>query len=223
MVLRIAHRGASGYAPENSLEAFKRALELNASIVEFDVHSTRDDEIVVMHDKDIMRTTDGRGLIKEFSLKEIKKFTLSNGEPIPTSREVFHVLKGKCICKIHIKSKFIEDKIIEMVKENNMENSVIITSRILSVLRNIKKNHPRIKVEALFNKRFFANGVINKTKKAAADIVAPHYSITTRKLVEEAHKNGLEVHVWTVNNRRMIERLKRIGVDGISSDYPDRI
>ena len=103
MVLKIAHRGASGYAIENSIEAFRMALQLNSDVIEFDVHSTKDGKLIVMHDPSIDRVTNGKGMINNLTLNEIKKYRLSNGKPIPTFYEVLDLLMHRCVCKIDIK------------------------------------------------------------------------------------------------------------------------
>ena len=116
MILKIAHRGASCYAPGNTLEAFKKALKLKVDVVEFDVHHTKDGKLIVMHDDNVNRTTDGVGPIHKFSLKQIRKLHKPNGEPVPTLQEVLDVLKNKCICKIDIKDKRTVDKVIKLIK-----------------------------------------------------------------------------------------------------------
>lgn len=226
MVLKIAHRGASNYAPENTLEAFKKAIQLKADIVEFDVHPTKDGKIIVMHDHNVKRTTDGIGLIRNLSFKEIRKFHEPNGESVPSLQDVLDMLKNRCACKIHIKDRAMEKKVIKAIEKNHIENSAIITSEIFSVLKKIKQLSSKIKIELGglgFREKISIDMMIRKAKRVKADIISPHHSITTEKLVKEAHKNGLEVHVWTVNDKDTIEKMKRIGVDGITSDYPDRI
>lgn len=224
MTLKIAHRGASKYAPENSLEAFRKAIKLKADVVEFDVRQTKDGRIVVMHDESVDRNTDGSGLIKNLTFKEIRKFHLPNGELVPTLQEAFDVLKNKCICKIHIKDRLIANKIAKIIKRNHIENSVIITSVIDSSLKKIKKIFPKIKIaRGGFETKIPIKDLIKKAKRVKADIVGIHRSIITKKLVEELHKNGLEIHVWPVNDKRTIEKMKKIGVDGITTKYPDKI
>ena len=218
MVLKIAHRGASYYAPENTIEAFKKALTLRADAVEFDVHHTKDGQIIIMHDYNVKRTTDGAGLIKDLTLKQIKKFHEPNGEPVPTLQEALNLLKKKCICKIEIKDKGIEKKVLKIIKKNRMTKSVIITSKIFSVLKKIKKMEPKIKTETIFSK-FSMKDMVKETKKFNADFIAPHYSKTNKKFIEEAHKNGLKVYVWTINTKRLFDKMKKMGVDGITSDY----
>jgi len=224
MVLRIAHRGASNYAPEDSLEAFRKSVKLKIDAVEFDVHHTKDGKLVIIHDHNVKRTTDGLGLIHKLSLKELRKFHESNGEPIPTLQEVIDILKNKCICKIDIKDEGIFKKVLDVIEKNNIESSVIITSELISVLKKVKKLSPKIKIElgGLKEKRPVKE-MIKKTKDVKAEIISPHYSITTKKLVDESHKNKLEVHVWTVDDPKMIKKMKKLGVDGITSNYADKI
>jgi glycerophosphoryl diester phosphodiesterase len=223
VVLRIAHRGASGCAPENTLEAFKKAVRLGVDAVEFDVRQTKDFKLVVMHDHNIERTTNGTGLIKNFSLKKLREFRGLDGRPIPILQEVLEILKNKCICKIHLKDKGMEEKLVGVIKRNRLENSSIVTSEIPSVLKKIKQLCPAIKLELGHNKSVGLNKIMKAAKRVKADIVSPHYKIVTKKFVEMAHKNGFEVHVWPVNNRQDIEKMKQMGVDGVISDFPERI
>ncbi len=224
MVLKIAHRGASNYAPENTLEAFEKAIELKADIVEFDVHCTKDSKLIVMHDRTLKRTTDGFGLIHNLPFREIRKFHEPNGEKIPTLEEVLYILKNKCIAKIDIKDRWAWEKVVKVIKKNCMEDLVIVTSKIFSVLKKIKQLYPKIKTEAGgFKERIPIKKMIKKAKDVKADIISPQYPITTKKLVEEAHKNGLEVHVWTVNDKKTITKMKKIDVDGITTTCPDKV
>lgn len=223
MVLSIAHRGASGHAPENTLEAFRKAVELGADVVEFDVRTTKDGIIVVIHDGDISRTTDGSGHVRDFSLAQIRQFHTANGENIPTFQEVLDVLKGKCTCKIDIKEPGIVVEIITVLRKNGIRGS-IITSQIFSVSEKARQLCPEIRTEAGgFKENIPVEEMILSAKRINADIIGPHYRITTKQLVENAHKNGLEVHVWPVDDIGTIERMKETGVDGITTGFPERV
>jgi len=224
MVLRIAHKGASNYAPENTLEAFKKAVKLKLDVVEFDVHHTKDGKLVIMHDHNVKRTTDHKGSIHKITLKKLKTFHELNGESVPTLQEVLDILKNRCICKIDIKDNSISEKVLRIIKKNKMENSVIITSESVSVLKEFKKLSPKIKIEVGgFKEKRSVQEMIKEVKDIKAEIISPHYSIITKKLVDEAHKNGLEVHVWTVDKPKMMKKMKKLGVDGITSNYADKI
>jgi len=177
-----------------------------------------------MHDHNVKRTTDHKGSIHKITLKEIKTFHEPNGESVPTLQEVIDILKGHCILKIDIKDKNIAEKVLNAIRKNKIEDSVIITSQLFSVLKKIRKLNPKIKIEAGgFTEKMPIEKMIKITKSIKAEIISPHYSITTKRLVEESHKNGLEVHVWTVDDPKMIDKMKRLGVDGITSNYADRI
>ena len=224
MVLRIAHRGASDYAPENTLEAFRKAVKLKLDVVEFDVHHTKDGMLVIMHDHNVKRTTDGLGSLHKFSLKELRKFHEPNGESVPTLQEVINILKNKCICKIDIKDSNLIEKVLKIIKKNHIENSVIITSELISVLKKTKNLSPEIKMEmGGFKEKRPVKEIIKEVKDIKAEIISPHYSIITKKLVNESHKNGLEVHVWTVDNPKLMKKMIKLGVDGITSNYADKI
>lgn len=224
MVLRIAHRGASRHVLENSMLAFKQALILKADVVEFDVRLTRDKKIVVVHDSDLKRTMGYTRIVRELTLKQLKMIRSSNGETIPTIQEALDFLRGKCICKIDVKERNMEYRAVRMIKKYNIENSVIITSQMHDVVRKIKQRCPRIEVEAGgFEVRVPVEKIIETAKRARADIIGPHHTITTWELVQDAHKNGLKVHVWPVNDKKNIERMKRLGVDGITTSCPDKV
>ena len=218
MVLKIAHKGAIKYAPENTLEAFRKAIKLNVDVVEFDVHLTKDKSVVVMHDHNIKKTTDGRGLIKNLTFKELRKFHESNGESVPTLQEVIDILKKHTICKIDIKDKSIYKNVIKIVIMNNLKN-FIITCDYHSVIKKIKQINPNIKCAIGGVKDKSIKKVIQNALSVKADIIDANYPIVNKNFVKEAHKNGLEVHVWTVDDKKTMEKMKKLGVDGITSNY----
>lgn len=221
---KIAHRGGVGYAPENSIKAFKKALELGVKAIEFDVQYTKDKKVIVLHDFCVTRTTNGKGFVKDFTLKKLKKLRDVEGKPIPTLARVLKLLKGKCTCKIDIRRKGPEEDIVKMVKKWNLERSVILTCKSLKVVKKVKQMCPEMKVEAGgFEHKIPIKKMIKKAKEANADIIATHYLITTKKLVDEAHKAGLKVSVWPVNDKKSLEKMKKIGVDAVTINYPDRI
>ena len=222
MVLKIAHKGASDYAPENTLEAFRKAIKLNVNIVEFDVHLTKDNKVVVMHDDNIRRTTDGKGLIKNLTFKELRKFHELNGESVPTLQEVIDILKGHVICKVDIKDESIYKDVIKIVIKNDLKN-FIITCDYHSVIKKIKQINSNIKCAIGGVKDKSVRKVILDALNVKADIIDANYSIITKEFIEESHKNGLEVHVWTVDDPKLMKKMIKLGVDGITSNYADKI
>ena len=223
-VLKIAHRGAARYAPENTLLAVIEALRLGAHAVEIDVHRTLDGGVIVMHDHSVRRTTGSIGFIEALSLREIKQLKVRQKEVIPTLDEVFDVVKKKAILKIDIKDRTMEEDVLKIIKKHHATKSVIITSRISSVLTKIKELSPEIKTESGgWKKGRPPREIIRGALSLKADIVSPHYSITTKNLVDLAHRRGLEVHVWTVDDEKTAQQMKNRGVDGITTNYLDRI
>ena len=127
-VLIIAHRGASAYEPENTLRSVKKALELSADMVEVDVRTSRDGHIMIMHDVVVDRTTNGKGYVKDMTLKELKKLDAGLGERIPTLQEVAELVRRKAQLVVEIKVPGIEKKVLQIVKENELDRQAFITS-----------------------------------------------------------------------------------------------
>lgn len=233
MVLRIAHRGFSSKAPENSIEAFKKAAKSKIDMVEFDVHETKDGKLIVMHDETLNRTTDGKGFIKELTLNEIRKFHEPNGEPVPTIEEVIKILKDKCGINIEVKDEQLANKILQIIKKEKMGKRVIISSVHSDVIKTIKEKEPEIKtawlvtetrwkLAVLYSLRFLLPYILVKmAKKMKADSIGLQYQLVTDKLVKGLHKNNLSIGVWTVNNKKDIKKMQLLGVDAIISDEPE--
>lgn len=224
MVKSIAHRGASNLAPENSLEAFSKALSLNADMIEFDVRCTKDGVLVIMHDNDVGRATDGEGSLRRLPFEVIRNFRLPNGKTVPTLQEVLRLLKGRCVAKIDLKESGVEEQTLHSIRSNGMIRQTIVAAESPKVLLRLKSLCPSIRTEAGgFKQRKWRKVMITHALRAQADIIAPHHTLVSRRLVEECHRNGLEVHTWTVNTTSDIERVKRCGVDGITTDYLERL
>jgi len=233
MALVIAHRGASAYAPENTMPAFEKALELGAEGIELDVHMTADGEIVVIHDHTIDRTSNGKGMVKDLTLDEIKKFDFGSwfdpsfeGVSIPTLREVMELLRDwDGLLNIEIKSgpifyPGIEKKLIDMVKEYGFNDRVIFSSFNHYSLRDIKSIDPSMKIGLLY-----MAGLVepyNYAKSLGAEALHPYYYNIVPEVVEGCKKNGIKLNPFTINDKKEIEMVMKAGVDGIITDYPDR-
>lgn len=223
-MLKIAHRGASSHILENTKKSFKEALKLNTEGVEFDVRLTKDKRIVVLHDEDLKRVANNSDLVKDLTLRQIKKIKQKDGEDILTLKDALKILHHSCVYKIHLKEKGMEEKVINFIKQRNLEKRVIITTDFFSVARKVKNICPDLKVELGGTRnRIKAEKIIRWAKNAKADFISPHHSIITEKLVKEAHKSGLFIDAWDVNEKKDIARMKRMGVDAITTDYPDRL
>ena len=217
-MLRIGHRGARAYEPENTLSSFKKAVEMGVDAVELDVRKTKDGQLVVIHDADVKKTTDGKGLVSELTLKEIKDFSAEKGEKIPTLKEALDFLDKKAKILIELKETNVEKQVLAVVRENGLQKNVIIVSFMEEALGKVRKLDKEVETGLIYVKH-------KNPIKAALDLEAsyllPLYRFTHTTNVKKAHENGLKVIVWTINKpEEVIEYVKK-GVDGIASDKPD--
>jgi len=223
-MIKIAHRGASGHRLENTSASFKKALRLKTDGVEFDVRFTKDKKIVVIHDKNLKRVTNHSGLVGNLTLRQIRKIKHKNGDNILTLAEALKILNNGCIYKIDLKEDGMEEKIIKFIKKRHLEKRVIIATESFSTARKIKKLSPHVKLElGGIAKKIKAERIVRRAKNVKADIVSPHYSIISKKLIGEAHKNGLLINAWVINKKKEIAKMKKLGVDMITTDYPDKL
>ncbi|MCR4734801.1 MAG: glycerophosphodiester phosphodiesterase [Treponema sp.] len=225
------HRGASGYAPENTLAAFKLAADMGADGVELDIQETKDGVIVVCHDETIDRTSNAAGWIKDFTFEELRKFDFSNGNSayegikIPTMEEVFDLLAPTGLTiNIELKTGIvfydkIEEKILELTKKKNWEERVIYSSFNHYSVCKIKEMCPQAKVGLLY-----ADGPIDMPgygKSHGVNALHPAlYNLQYPDYMEDCHKNGLDVNVWTVNTSEHLMLCKKFGVNAVITNYP---
>ncbi|MGL5414809.1 MAG: glycerophosphodiester phosphodiesterase [Clostridium sp.] len=232
-MINFAHRGASGYYPENTLLAIKEGIKLGATGVEIDVHKSKDGELVVIHDEDIKRTFNGVGFIQDFTLSELKKLKnrnvgFSQSEcGISTLEEIIFLIKDtSIILNIELKTDEIhydgiEEKVIELIKKYEIEKRVILSSFNHESIKIVKIIDEKIKTGALYH--YEISDVIQYAKELKADAIHPNRSLVTKELVEEAHRNNLMVNVYTVNKIEDMQSLIDFQVDGIFTDYPDKL
>lgn len=221
-LLIIGHRGASKTEPENTLKSFRKAIELQADYIEFDIQESKDGEIVVFHDYEISKITSKEGYIKEMTLEELKQLDVGDGEKIPTLQETIEITKGKIGLQIEIKVESIGKKLIKMLWDANLIESTIISSFIHNELLKVKKLEPKVKLGALLSERISDSiDLIKSTKRLIKKnffAVHPHFAGVDKQLVDYAHNNNLKVNVWTVNEKVDMKKLISIGVDGIITD-----
>ena len=213
-ILLIAHRGASKLAPENTLKAFQKAINLNADYVEFDVHGTKDGQLVIMHDDDTSRTTGQKGKISEMTLEELKQLDCGEGEKIPTLQELIDIAKGKIGLQLEIKAQGFAQPIVDALKKADLIDSTIISSFDHNELLQVQKIEPKLKLGAL------VLGIKKKsTIKEAIEnhfyAVHPLYKFISGGFIENAHENNIKVNAWTVDTPSGIKKLVKRGIDGI--------
>ncbi|MGV9173546.1 MAG: glycerophosphodiester phosphodiesterase [Promethearchaeia archaeon] len=211
----IAHRGANKHAPENTMKAFRRAVELNADYIEFDVHETKDGEIVIMHDGNTYRTTGVKGEIKEMTLDELKELDCGEGEKIPTLRELISLAKGKIGLQCEIKVEGITQKIISLFEEENVTDDVLISSFKRDEIFKINQINSDIKLASLFIGFIRKNTRIEEAISHNLSALHPFHWFASKKFLNKAHEHGIKVNTWTVDSPKRIKKLLDKGVDGI--------
>jgi glycerophosphoryl diester phosphodiesterase len=246
--LVFAHRGGGGLFPENTLLAFEDSAKLGVDFLELDVHSTNDGTLVVMHDAQVNRTTDGHGNIKEMSLENLKKldagfqFSPDGGQTfpfrgkkitVPTLAEIFDSLPEM---KFNIEPKQQTPSIIKplcsLIRARKMEDKIIVGSFHQAVIDEFRAECPEVATSASPSEvtKFLAlskTGLSESYNPPMQALQIPEnlgqLSVVTKEFVENAHRKNLQVHVWTVNETADMERLINVGVDGIMTDYPDKL
>ncbi|MBP9853292.1 MAG: glycerophosphodiester phosphodiesterase [Candidatus Omnitrophica bacterium] len=225
-LLKIGHRGAKGYAPENTLKSVRKAIELGVDMVELDVHVSLDGEVIVIHDEKLNRTTNGLGAVRKKSLAYIKSLNAGDEEQVPTLREVFDLIDKRIGINIELKGKFTLTPVLKLIEEYvhtkgwTYEHFIISTFSRKNLKRLSKLNH-KVRIGALLARHPF--GFIKFAKSIRAYSAHLSLKVTDPKIIKDAKQSGLKVYVWTVNEKEDIDRLKKLGVDGIFSDFPDRI
>lgn len=226
-MIKIGHRGASGYEPENTIRSFQKAIGLGVDMIEFDVHICKSGEVVVIHDEKINRTTNGRGRVSEKTLEELKKINIDKGEKIPTLEEVLDFVNRRVKVNIELKGKKTAKPVYAIIqkyikKRGWTYDDFLISSFDDSKLKAMRRLDPKIKI-GLMPKRTKKN-LLTTIKKLNAYSVHCSYKsggFLNKNFINLLHKQGIGVFAWTVNKKSDVERLRALGVDGIFSDYPD--
>lgn len=224
--ITFGHRGASGYEPENTLIAFQKAIELKADGIELDVHLSSDGVLVVIHDETIDRTTNGKGTVNKMPLKKLKNFKIEKNEKIPTLIEVFDLVNKQCIINIELKgmgtAKPVLDLIEHYIKEKKWQNNdFLISSFDWNMLEEATSLNSKIRIGVLTEESI--EEALAFAKKIKAYSIHPDYLLLTKENVALLQENGFEVFPWTVNSEEAISTIKSFKVNGIISNFPDKI
>ncbi|MRX66535.1 glycerophosphoryl diester phosphodiesterase [Flavobacterium resistens] len=225
-MLKIAHRGAKAYEPENTLQAFQKALDLNSDGIELDVHLSADGHIIVIHDETIDKMTNGKGAVNSFSLKELKCFSTAEGHQIPTLKEVFDLVNKKCFINIELKSAAALTKVVSLIDEYVSEKNwkyehFIVSSFDWNALLEVHNLDSKIPIGVLTETDLNLALAFAETIKAKA--IHPYYHLLNQENVQEMQQKGFLVLPWTVNIEEDIQKIKSYNVNGIISDFPDKI
>lgn len=225
-MLKIAHRGAKAYEPENTLQAFQKALDLNSDGIELDVHLSSDEQIIVIHDETIDRTTNGKGLVNTFSLSELKSFLIDRKYQIPTLKEVFDLVDKKCLINIELKGLGTPIKVVQLIEEyisdkNWNYNHFIVSSFDWNMLEETSNLNPKIPIGVLTEENL--DTALAFAEKIKAKAIHPDFQLLNTENVSEIQEKGFLVLPWTVNHEEDIQKVKSYKVNGIISDNPDKI
>lgn len=227
----IGHRGAMGHAPENTLAAFKKALEQGADMVELDIHRSRDGKLVVMHDASAKRTTGVPNMVMLMSSRQLTQLDAGGwyhrafeGEPVPLLEDVLTWAKGKIQVNIEVKAAGCEKEIVRLLQAMDLHNETIVTAFDHSVLRTLKKLDPKVRTGALISDMMQGLDTVRTIAKTVnPDAINPAKKLVTPQFVKLAHDLGMAVNVYTVNDPAEMKALITQGVDGIITNYPDRL
>ena len=226
--LSIGHRGAKGYIAENTYESISKAIELGVDGIEIDVFKCASGELVLFHDKNLKELTGESGLIENLTIKELEQFLVLGKYKIPTLKDVLTRIETPLFVNIELNGLNTAQSTSKIIKDLSKNTSWSLEHFIVSSFnwneleqfRSIDKNTP---VGVLVSKSMSINEAIEFGKKINAQAIHPNFKLLNDKTVKKIKNNGFKVYTWTVNDKDDINFMKKLKVDGIISDYPDRI
>jgi glycerophosphoryl diester phosphodiesterase len=234
----VAHRGATGYAPENTIAGFDLAVDMKADYIEIDVQRSKDGELVIIHDTTVDRTTDGTGKVGDLTLQQLQDLDAGSwkgesfaGESIPTFEEILDRYHGKVGILIELKAPElypgIEEQVAEALKERNLDQpqneKIIIQSFNFESMKKTDKLLPKVPVGVLTSNRTHTTAEALKEFSTYAEWFNPSYGIVTEEVVDQVHAQGMQIGSWTVRSQEAADFLYEMNVDAIITDYPDYV
>ncbi|MCM3722946.1 glycerophosphodiester phosphodiesterase [Solibacillus isronensis] len=237
-VSNVAHRGATAYAPENTIAAFDLAVDMKADYIEIDVQRSKDGELVLIHDTTVDRTTDGTGKVGDLTFKQLRSLDAGSwkgeqftGEPIPTFEEVLDLYRGKVGILIELKAPElypgIEEQVAAALIERNLDKpqneKIIIQSFNFESIKKMDQLLPQVPIGVLTSNRADTTLEALQEFSTYSDWFNPSYGIVTEELVNQVHSLGMQIGSWTVRSQEAADFLFEMGVDAIISDYPDYV
>lgn len=217
---KIGHRGAKGHAAENTLASFQKAIELGVDGIELDVHLSLDGKAMVIHDDTVDRTTSQKGLVTHFSAKELEPLG------IPTLESVFDLVNKHCFINVELKTYKTADKVVEIIGHYVAEKSwnydqLIVSSFDWNALQQVHFLNDKIRIGILTNTDLALASAFAKFIKAYS--IHPYYHLLNAENVAQIQSKNFKVYPWTINEPEDIIFAKSLKVDGIITDFPDRI
>nr|WP_315251649.1 glycerophosphodiester phosphodiesterase family protein [uncultured Flavobacterium sp.] len=225
-ILKIGHRGAKGYEPENTLVSFEKAIDMGADGIELDVHLSIDGHLIVIHDETIDRTTNGKGFVNQLTLQELKSFTINDEHEIPTLEEVLDLVDQRCFVNIELKNQDTAEKVVQLIEhyisdKNWTHAHFIVSSFDWNALQQVRFLNENIRIGVLTETNL--DLAISFARFFKAEALHPDFQLLTNDYVSKIQEKGILVFPWTVNEKEAIQRMKSFEVDGIITDFPDRV
>jgi len=217
----IGHRGSSSIEPENTMKAFIQAFQDGADGIEFDVRLTADNQMVIIHDSLIDRTSNGIGLVRKKTYQELLKFDYGKGEKIPLLADVLKKFGNQKWLNIEIKEQGFEKQLLEMLDKLKIKQKYVISSFKISVIQKIKELNNEIPTAYLYE-----TGRLNLQElviKLQCEGIHPKHTIVNRRLISEARYYNLAVRAWTVDSERKAWKLTKLGIDGLITNNPKKL
>ncbi len=222
--LIISHAACGGHAPENTLAGIRKAIELGSEAIEIDLQASADGVPVLMHDLTVDRTTKGSGEVAKLTLEELRALD-AGGEPVPTLAEVLDLTIGKVLLVMEIKAPGIEEHVARVVHEKQALNDVMAWSFYPPALQGMRAAEPRIPCALLVGGESMPEW--ERMRSLALKLGVQGVSVFTpaidERVVEDCRRRGLALYTWTPDTETAIERAVRAGVDGVCSNFPDRV
>lgn len=224
--LVIGHRGAMGHETENTLPSIQKAIDLGVDMIEIDVFKIKSGEIVVFHDDTVDRLTNGPGKIEEYNIFNLRKLIVDGGHKIPMLQDVLKLIDNKVAVNIELKGPGTADKVNFIMnyyieKENWTPENFIISSFNWDELKDMRKFNPDVAIAVLTEDN--PADAIPIAKELNAVAINPYFKKLDQEVANEIHDAGFKIYTWTVNEPADIDAMKRIGVDGIITNYPERV
>jgi glycerophosphoryl diester phosphodiesterase len=213
----IGHRGAAALEPENTLLSIERAMDIGVDAVEIDVHLSKDKELVVIHDATVDRTTNGTGPVSSYTVQEIKRLDAGKGEAIPTLQEVIDFIDRRVMLVIELKEEGTERSVVDLIIQNNLFDKACVISFWHRLVKTVKEMDSRIKTGVLL-----VGSPVDAciATQASADALVMKYSFVDREFVKIAHKKGIKVFIWNIDDQDLLKPYVDMGVDAIGTNDP---
>lgn len=228
--VNYAHRGASAYAPENTMAAFKKAFQIGTNGIELDLQKTKDGKIVIFHDNKIDNKSNKTGKISDYTYKELSKFDFGSwfskefeNEKIVLFDDFMKEVSNKnLILAIELKEEGIEKEALEIINEYYNKDNIFITSFIYNALSNVRKLDKNIKIGWLIKEDINQKNILELTK-ISGNQICPPADLVSEEGIKLARENELSVRLWGVSNEEIMRKVYSLDIDGMTVNFPDKL